>query len=83
MYVAVTQQNGGFGVCLHTGNKPGTCSNAVKVSLPPALGYLSFKYVGESSSMNWVRNGPELCARSKQKIHGKEEEEENWCKSRL
>ena len=82
MYVAVTQQIGGFGVCLHTGNKPSTHSNAVKVCLPPVLGYLSFTYVSKSLSMSWVRNGPESCVRSRQKFHG-EEEEKNWDKSRL
>ena len=37
------------------------------------LEYLPFRYVHESSSMNWVCRCPELGTRSTQQLHGKEE----------
>ena len=73
-----------WGMLTYRKNKPGTSHSTVKIGLPPALRYLPFRYVRESSLMNWVRRCPESCTRSVQKFHGKENKEERkWAKSRL
>ena len=58
------QQNGGFGVAMLRKTFIGTRSSAVKLSLPPALGYIPLRYVRASSPTNWVRRCPQSCAGS-------------------
>ena len=71
------QQNGGFGVCLHTENQLGTRSSAVKISLSLVIGYLPFRYVRASLYTTWAHRCPMSCVRSAQKFSGKENKKNN------